>query len=117
MDANKRLVMALGVGSCWRVIKSEMDVSRRQLRLWLDFAAGVQFACPQCGAWCAVHNTTEKSWRHLNFRQNQTQLHVRCPRVKFDEHGVLPAELPWARASRGFILMIEAMIVLLCQQT
>jgi transposase len=116
MDANKLFEMALGVGNGWRVVKSEMNVPGRQLQLWLDFAAGSQFACPQCGEWCGVHDTAEKSWRHLNFWQHQTELHARCPRVKCEEHGVLQAELPWARAGSGFTLMMEAMIVLLCQQ-
>jgi transposase len=116
MDANKLFEMALGVGNGWRVVKSEMNVPGRQLRLWLDFAAGSQFACPKCGEWCGVHDTTEKSWRHLNFWQHQTELHGRCPRVKCEEHGVLQAEVPWARAGSGFTLMMEAMIVLMCQQ-
>lgn len=116
MDANKLFEMALGVGNGWRVVKSEMDVEGRQLRLWLDFAAGSQFACPRCGQWCGVHDTAEKSWRHLNFWQHQTELHARCPRVKCEEHGVLQAEVPWARAGSGFTLMMEAMIVLMCQQ-
>lgn len=116
MDANKLFGMALGVGNGWRVVKSEMDVAGRQLQLWLDFAAGSQFACPRCGEWCGVHDTAEKSWRHLNFWQHQTELHARCPRVKCEEHGVLQAEVPWARAGSGFTLMMEAMIVLMCQQ-
>jgi transposase len=91
-------------------------VPGRQLRLWLDFAAGSQFVCPQCGEWCGVHGTVEKSWRHLNFWQHQTELHARCPRVKCEEHGVLQAELPWAWAGSGFTLMMEAIILLMCQQ-
>jgi transposase len=86
------------------------------MRLWLNFAAGSQFACPQCGEGCGVHDTVEKSWGHLNFWHHQTELHARCPRVKCEEHGVLQAELPWARAGSGFTLMMEAMIVLMCQQ-
>lgn len=116
MDANKLFEMALGVGNGWRVVKSEMNVKGRQLQLWLDFAAGSQFSCPRCEERCGVHDTAEKSWRHLNFWQHQTELHARCPRVKCEEHGVLQAEVPWARAGSGFTLMMEAMVVLLCQQ-
>jgi hypothetical protein len=49
MDANKLFEMALGEGKGWRVVRSEINVPGRQLRLWLDSAAGSQFACPQCG--------------------------------------------------------------------
>ena len=86
------------------------------MQLWLNFAAGSQFACPQCGEWCGVHDTAEKSWRDLNFWQHRTELHARCPRVKCEEHGVLQAEVPWARAGSGFTLMMEGMILLLAQQ-
>jgi hypothetical protein len=33
--------------------------------------------------------------------------------VQREEHEVLQAELPWARACSGFSLMMEAMIVLM----
>ena len=49
MEANKLFEMALGAGNGWRVVKREMNVAGRQLQLWLDFAAGSQFACPRCG--------------------------------------------------------------------
>ena len=46
-----------GLGSGWKVVKSEMDVGGRELKLWLDFELGSQFACPQCGEFCPVHDT------------------------------------------------------------
>ena len=116
MDANILFSKALGLGDAWKVIKSEMNVEQRQLRLWLDFERGLQFACPQCGAWCPVHDTAEKNWRHLDFWQHQTELIARVPRVKCEEHGVLQTTVPWARPGSGFTLMMEAMILLLCQQ-
>ena len=116
MDANNLFGMALGLGSGWKVVKSEMDVEGRRLRLWLDFEAGSRFACPECGEWCPVHDTVEKQWRHLNFWQHETFLIARVPRTKCDKDGVLLAEVPWARKGSGFTLMMEAMILLLCQQ-
>jgi len=116
MNANTLFGMALGLGSGWKVVNSEMDVEGRHLRLWLDFEAGSLFACPKCSEWCPVHDTVEKKWRHLNFWQHETTLIARVPRTKCDEHGVLVAEVPWARNGSGFTLMMEAMILLLCQQ-
>jgi transposase len=116
MDANLLFGQALGLGSGWKVIKSEMDVPARQLRLWLDFQAGSHFACPECGEYCPVHDTVQKKWRHLDFWQHQTELIARVPRTSCPEHGVRQAEVPWARAGSGFTLMMEAMILLLCQQ-
>lgn len=116
MDANLLFGQALGLGDGWNVVRSEMDVEGRQLRLWLDFSKGAQHACPECGEYCPVHDTVEKRWRHLDFWQHQTELIARVPRVCCPEHGVRLAPVPWARAGSGFTLMMEAMILLLCQQ-
>jgi len=116
MNANTLFGMALGLGSGWKVVNSEMDVEGSQLKLWLDFEAGSQFECPKCGEWCGVHDTVEKQWRHLNFWQHETTLIARVPRTQCDEDGVLLTEVPWARSGSGFTLMMEAMILLLCQQ-
>jgi transposase len=116
MDANVLFGKALGLGSGWKVVKSEMDVAGRELKIWLDFESGSQFACPQCGKFSAVHDTVEKKWRHLDFWQHRTELIARVPRTQCEEHGILQAAVPWARPGSGFTLMMEAMILLLGQQ-
>jgi transposase len=116
MNANKLFEMALGLGSGWKVVQSEMDVESRQLKIWLDFNVGSQFACPECGEFCPVHDTVEKKWRHMDFWQHRTELIARVPRTVCPEHGVLLTGVPWAREGSGFTLMMEAVVVLLCQQ-
>ena len=100
-----------GIGQWVEVVKSEMDVAGRELKIWLDFESGSQFACPRCGAFCPVHDTVEKKWRHLDFWQHRTELIARVPRIHFQEHGILQAAVPWARPGSGFTLMMEAMIL------
>lgn len=116
MDANILFGQALGLGGGWKVVKSEMNVAGRQLQLWLDFEPGSQFPCTQCGEFCPVHDTVEKKWRPLDFWQHRTELVARVPRTLCPEHGVLQAQVPWARPGSGFTLMMEAMVLLLCQQ-
>lgn len=116
MNANTLFQMALGLGSGWKVVNSEMNVAGKQLKIWLDFDPGTHFACPECGEFCPVHDTVEKKWRHLNFWQHETTLIARVPRTDCADHGVLQAAVPWARPGSGFTLMMEAMILLLCQQ-
>lgn len=116
MDANKLFGMALGLDNGWKVVKSEMDVGCRELKIWLDFTTGLRFPCPQCGRFCTVHDTVEKRWRHMDFWQHRTELIARVPRSRCEEHGVLMTEVAWARSGSGFTLMMEAVIVLLCQQ-
>jgi transposase len=116
MDANTLFSQALGLGTQWKVVHSEMDVTNRRLSLVLDFEAGSRFACPRCGQLCGAHDTAEKRWRHLDFWQHRTELQARVPRVACPEHGVLQVEVPWARAESGFTLMMEGMLLLLAEQ-
>ena len=82
---------ALGLSEPWRVTRTEFDPERPQLDLYLDFGRGAQFPCPakDCAhRACPLHDTTEKTWRHLDFFQHKAFLHARQPRVRCPEHGV-----------------------------
>jgi len=103
---------ALGLEEPWRVVGSEFDVAERRLELRLDFPRGSRFPCPEgdC-AECEVHDTSEKSWRHLDFFQHQAYLIARVPRVRCPEHGVRQVTLAWARPGSGFTLLFEALVM------
>jgi len=104
--------MALGLESPWYVDRTEFDAEGRRLDLYLDFRKGGRFQCPECGAGgCPAHDTTEKSWRHLNFFQHEAHLHARIPRVQCEACGVKLVEVPWARPGSGFTLLFEAMVL------
>ena len=61
---------ALGLTEPWQVASVEFDAAQKRLDLRIDFAKGARFACPECGrADCPVHDTEEKTWRHLDFFQ------------------------------------------------
>jgi len=78
------------------------------------FGQGGRFTCPECGkGGCAAHDTTEKTWRHLDFFQHEAFLHARVPRVSCDGCGVKLVEVPWARTGSGFTLLFEALILAL----
>lgn len=100
--------VALGLAEPWVVSKIEFSGDRQQLELWLDFASGSRFACPECGrAGCGAYDSTERTWRHLNFFQHKTLLHARQPRVECPDHGVKTVEVPWSRPGSGFTLLME----------
>jgi transposase len=106
--------MALGLAKPWSVVRVEFSEQDQQLDLWLDFPAGSTFVCPECDqSGCKVHDTSERTWRHLDFFQHKTLLHARQPRIVCPEHGVKTATVPWARPGSGFTLLMEAYIVLL----
>src|SRR5271167_475333 len=78
--------LALGLASPWMVTRSEFDAVDGRLDLCVDFPRGSRFACAQCGRdGCAVHDTKEETWRHLDFFQHRTLLHARTPRVTCPE--------------------------------
>jgi transposase len=108
--------MALGLAKPWSVVKVEFSAQDQKLDLWLDFPAGSTFSCPECAlTGCKVHDTSERTWRHLDFFQHQTFLHARLPRVTCPQHGVKTAAVPWARPGSGFTLLMEVYTVLLVQ--
>ncbi len=108
--------LALGLSSPWVVRRSAFDVGDGRLDLYVDFARGSRFACAQCGhEGCAVHDTKDETWRHLDFFQHRTLLHARVPRVTCPQCGVRKVATPWARAGSGFTLLFEAFMLTLAK--
>jgi transposase len=125
METNTLFTAALELADTpWKVTGSKFEGSPPKLELDLDFERGSRFPCPQCveagraepEALCPVHDTTTKQWRHMDFFQYQCLLSARVPRVKCAEHGVLQADVPWARSGSGFTLLMEAGIMELSNQ-
>lgn len=109
--------LALGLSAPWQVTRSEFDPAQSRLDLYLDFAEGAGFPCPQCGAaGCKAHDTEEKTWRHLNFFQHEAYLHARTPRIRCSKCGVKLVAVPWARPDSGFTLLFEALVMMLAKQ-
>ncbi len=116
MQMNELFRVALGLDKPWVVSQIEFSAEKNQLDLWLDFPSGSRFACPECGrAECGVYDSSERTWRHLNFFQHATHLHARQPRIECPDHGVKTVEVPWARPGSGFTLLMEAFILMLVQ--
>ncbi len=70
MRDNDLFQLALGITSPWFVASSNFDSSKKRLDIRIDFKAGHRFTCPECkGETCPVHDTAEKTWRHLDFFQ------------------------------------------------
>lgn len=116
MEAKDLFTLALQLGPEWQVTACELDQQAHRLTLKLDFKVGSRFCAP--GAThqllLPVHDTVQKSWRHLDFFQYQTELVARVPRVKTPAGQVVQIEVPWARPGSGFTLMMEAWAMLLC---
>jgi transposase len=103
---------ALGLSDPWQVTSVEFDPEVKRLDLRVDFAKGARFSCPECDrSNLKVHDTEEKTWRHLDFLQHQAYLTARVPRVQCPEHKVRLVAVPWARPRSGFTLLFEALVM------
>jgi transposase len=116
MKPEELFTAALGLSGGWKVVRCEFEGEPKTLQLWLDFAPGTRFAPPGQKELCAVHDTVEREWRHLNFFQFETLLRARVPRVWTPDGKVVQVEVPWARPGSGFTLLFEAMAMMLCQR-
>jgi transposase len=109
--------MALGLLPPWVVERSDFDAEKKQLDIYVDFSRGGEFPCPECGRQgCKAYDTVDKVWRHLNFFEHVTYLHVRTPRVECPECGVKQVPVPWAREGSGFTLLFEAFIMAMAKE-
>ena len=110
---------ALGLAPPWRVTSVEFDELGGRLEIRLDFPRGSRFACPHEGCRevsCPVHDTVEKTWRHLDFFEHQAYLIARVPRVDCPEHAVHLVAVPWARPGSGFTLLMEMAMLTFAKQ-
>lgn len=104
---------ALGIVTPWQVDGIEFSKETKRLDIRINFRRGATFPCPVCGTLAPVHDTTEKTWRHLNFFQYDAYLTARVPRVNCPNSGcgVKQISVPWARSGSGFTLLFEALIM------
>jgi transposase len=114
MRDNDLFELALGITSPWFVAMSDFDAAKKRLDIEIDFKSGGRFPCPDCkAADCPVHDTTEKTWRHLDFFQHEAFLTARVPRITCAKCGVRQVDVPWARKGSGFTLLFETLAMTL----
>lgn len=108
---------ALNLEWPWKVIGYDFSPSEKRLVISIDFESGGTFSCPACGrAGCKAYDTSEKTWRHLNFFEHEAYLRARVPRIQCAEHGIRVVEVPWARPGSGFTLLFEALVLALAKE-
>ncbi len=117
LDQLSLFTAALGLQAPWEVVDVRFDPGGGRIDFDVAFTHGAQFACPHCGAaGQPVHDTRERTWRHLNFFQFQAYIHAKVPRVRCaDCQKTSQVPVPWARENSGFTLLMEALLVTLCK--
>ena len=109
--------LALNLQDPWYIKSIEFSNEEKQLDLHIDFTAGSRFECAKCKTPNnSIHDTKERVWRHLNFFQFKTYIHARVPRTECQKCGTIRLiDVPWARRSAGFTLLMDSLILLFAQ--
>ena len=108
--------IALNLEHPWYITSIDFSAEGKQLDIHVDFESGSKLPCAKCGkSSCDVHDTIERTWRHLNFFQFKTYIHCRVPRTECEDCGVKQVKVPWARKGSGFTLLMDSLIVLMAQ--
>ena len=113
MDDKKLMEITLGVPSPWFVKSVELNTSEERIDIYFDFIKGSEFACPICNKPCKIHDTKDRSWRHLSLFHYESYIHARVPRTKCEEHDTKNVVIPWSRSDTGFTSLFEADVVAL----
>jgi transposase len=118
MNSDALFGMALGLQAPWQItgvsFKAE-DGARNELHLQIGFITGSEFK-DEAGVDCAVYDTIERKWQHLNFFEHHCFLHCKVPRITTSEGKVRTVDVPWARAQSGFTLLFEAFALALIER-
>jgi transposase len=107
VTSEELFAMGLGLSDPWIVTASSIE--NGELHIKVDFNRGSRFDGR------AVHDSVERSWRHLNFWQYPTYIHARVPRVMGPDGKVSQVEVPWARPGSGFTALFEALAITMCR--
>jgi transposase len=112
--------MALNVTDPWFVKDLKFDVESKRLDIYIDFKKGSTFNFfdkkeEKEFVGLKAYDTSDKTWKHLNFFEHECYLHVRVPRVKLLNGKVRRIVTPWEGLSNGFTLLFEALLLQLCQ--
>ena len=106
---------ALMVEKPWFVDKVQFDQVGGKLEIWIDFERGSTFYYEDKELGIKGHfkayDTSQKSWRHLNFFQYQCYLHAWIPRIDIGDGKVRQVQAPWEGHAAGFTLLLEALIL------
>lgn len=119
MTQKEIFATALGIQAPWFVDGIDLDPVKEELNIRVDFARGslFKYTDEETGeiSQHKAYDTSEKTWRHMNFFQYRCYIKARIPRVKLDNGKVKQVKVPWEGISHGFTLLFEALVVQLVE--
>jgi transposase len=113
----EQFTTALGITEPVFIDEIVFDGAQGELHIHMNFRRGGKFICPECSAErLPVYDTVDKTWRHLNFWQYKTSIHMRTPRTICPKCGERVWIPPWSRAHSGFTMRFEACVMALAKE-
>lgn len=108
--------LGLGVAEPWYItdidpVPSQKNPLVQEMHISIDFRKGARFNLEGGAGELAVHDTRERTWRHLNFFQYRCYVTARVPRVETEDGRVVNVNVSWARNGSGFTLMMEGVVL------
>lgn len=98
MLSRRVLTRLLGVDAL-TVRVDALEVVDEAVVVWLRPRRHLQWRCPECGLRRPGYDPGRaRRWRALDFGRTKVFIAARIPRVSCPAHGVIVAEVPWARA-------------------
>lgn len=107
---------ALGIAAPWFVAGARFDAASKVLTVGIEYAVASRFEVAGMAGAHTVHDTVTKTYRHMNFFQNECVLEVRTPRVKLPDGSVQWVKPPFAGKLLGFTPLFEALVLMLAPQ-
>ena len=111
---------SMGLNDTWEVTEAwfeEVEGGADELHVRVARVRGKAVPCPECGRRCGVHDTRERTWRHLDIWQFRTYVHCAVPRADCPEHGVRTVLMPWeVRPNSHFTALFEAQVLAACMR-
>jgi transposase len=119
MTQEELFALAIGIYKPWFIESINLDIEKRELNIKVNFIKGSSFSyideeTGEIGKYKA-YDTSEKTWRHLNFFQYHCYLHARIPRVDLGNGKIRQVKTPWEGIADGFTLLFEALILQLAK--
>lgn len=105
----------------WYIVKTEFKsegddiLANWELHIWTNFKKWAKFFDEDTNKEYWVYDTKDKTYRHLNFFQYPTYIHIRTPRIKTNNWKVKTILMDFVRNNSWFTLLMEAFIIQLVQ--
>jgi transposase len=112
MEETAFFTQLLGITRPWFISKVILTKEKQRVDIYVEHYRDFAFPCPKCQKLCSVKDhTNEREFRHLNVFQMATFIHVRLPRIKCPQHGVLQIVSGLGEENFGMTYEFESLVL------